>query len=652
MPDKPLYEEMKSRVEELEQAKNELLKRVDRYKLAIEAIEGGLWDFDPRTGIAYLSPRWLTMLGYSPGELSSTYETWANLLHPDDRSRAEDAVKGFLEHPEGSLALEFRMRAKNGDWRWIHSQGKAFERDSEGNVSRMIGMQIDITERQQLEESLRLTKFSFDKASVGIYWIASDARILNVNEQAAKSLGYSTEELTSMTIFDIDPLVNNDNWGAIWQNLLKQGGDQFETIHIHKDRREIPIYVTSNLLEYNGLQFSIAFAQDITERKRMEEALLQSQKMEAIGTLAGGIAHDFNNILGAILGYAQLAQHNSSEKQKVQEYIDNIYLAGERAKGLVQQILAFSRQSKTEKIPVDIGLVIKEALKLLRASSPSTIEMCQNVKSNLGTVLADQTQIHQIVMNLCMNAFHAMEKEGGQLDIDLTPVEINTDDSKVYEDIIPGRYLKLTVADTGHGMDAKTISNIFEPYFTTKETGEGTGLGLAMVHGIVKNHGGNIKAYSEPGIGTSFHVLFPLIENGKEKKEEALHPLSKGNENILFIDDEEFLIDIGKGLLESLGYKVETRTSPYDALEAFRAQADKYDMVITDMTMPKMTGEKLASEIKKIRPDIPIILCTGYSSRITPINVAKMGISDILMKPLTLHTLANTVRKVLDEKPI
>jgi CheY-like chemotaxis protein len=252
-------------------------------------------------------------------------------------------------------------------------------------------------------------------------------------------------------------------------------------------------------------------------------------------------------------------------------------------------------------------------------------------------------------MNLCTNAFHAMDKKGGQLDVNLTPVKIDTGDSSAYQDIKPGKYLKLIVTDTGHGMNTDTLSRIFEPYFTTKKEGKGTGMGLATVHGIVKNHGGDIKAYSEEGTGTSFQILFPVIESRAEKIIEASDSFPRGTEQILFVDDEKFLADIGKETLESLGYQVEIRTSSYDALEAFRKQPDKYDMVITDITMPKMTGEQLAAEIKKIRPNIPIILCTGFSNRITSEGAIEKGISSILMKPLTIRDLANSVRKIMDK---
>ena len=403
---------------------------------------------------------------------------------------------------------------------------------------------------------------------------------------------------------------------------------------------------------YVGIQ---GIARDITAYKQAREAkeklevqLLQAQKMDAIGTLAGGIAHDFNNILGAILGYAQLAQFAVPENKEAKEYIEQILTASDRAKGLVRQILAFSRQSKLEKIPVDIGIIAKEALKLLRASLPANIEIHQNVTSNQGSVLADQTQIHQIMMNLCTNALHAMESNGGTLAVTLVPVQLNADEATAYYDLKPDRYLKLTVTDSGCGMDAATLTRIFEPYFTTKEAGQGTGMGLSTVHGIVQDHGGSIKVYSEPGSGTSFHILLPSIEVEAQKETSTFEPLPAGTEHVLFVDDEKPLVDIGEEMLQKLGYKTDGRTSPYEALEAFRANPDKFDVIITDMTMPRMSGEKLAQEILKIRPNIPIIICTGFSRVVTPTKTGAMGIKDFLLKPLTMHDLAISIRRALD----
>ena len=414
MADDPTYQELIEKIRQLEDNERLLREKTERLELAIDAAEDGVWELDPRTGQTYFSPRWLTMLGYQPGELPATYETWAGLLHPEDKVDAENAVVRFLEHPETPLSIEFRMRTKDDDWRWIHSRGKSIAKDHEGKISRMIGTHVDITERRHLEESLRLTQFIYEKASIGIYRVGSDARILGVNDAAAKCLGYSKEELTAMSIFDIDPLANKDNWSEIWQRLLDGGGDRFEVVHRHKNGTEIPVVITSNLLEFKGQQFSIAFVQDISQTKRMELALFQAQKMEAIGNLAGGIAHDFNNILSAIYGYAQLAQLKVNDIEKVQEYIRHVCVASERAKELVMQILVFSRQGNSEKYPTDIGGIVKEALKLLRASIPATIAIQDSVVLDGGSVVANQTQIHQVVMNLCTNSAHSLRLHGGK----------------------------------------------------------------------------------------------------------------------------------------------------------------------------------------------------------------------------------------------
>jgi CheY-like chemotaxis protein/two-component sensor histidine kinase len=323
----------------------------------------------------------------------------------------------------------------------------------------------------------------------------------------------------------------------------------------------------------------------------------------------------------------------------------------------VKQILAFSRQAEEEKKPVQIGPIVKEALKLLRASLPTTIEFHQNIKPDLDNVLADPTQIHQVLMNLCTNASHAMREEGGILDVSLQNVSIVERGLHIVESekseigLDPGQYLRLTVSDTGHGMTPEVLERIFDPYFTTKEKGEGTGLGLAVVHGIVKSYGGIITVQSDMGKGTTFHVYLPRIKREVTAGPESrLGEIPTGNERILFIDDDPGLVDISKQMLEHLGYKLVTRTSSIEALKLFRAQPDKFDLVITDMTMPNMTGDKLAKELMEIRPDIPIILCTGYSERITEEKAKAMGIRAFTMKPLVIRDFANTIRKVLDQK--
>ena len=384
------------------------------------------------------------------------------------------------------------------------------------------------------------------------------------------------------------------------------------------------------------------------KRKKLEEELQQAQKMEAIGTLAGGIAHDFNNVLYSIIGYTELTMDDVPEGSLAQKNLTEVLKGALRAKDMVRQILAFSRKDDIQKKPVKIQPVVKEALKLLRASIPTTIEIRQSIDEDCGPVLAASTQIHQVVMNLATNAYQAMQEKKGLLELTLMEEEIGSDDS--CPDLPPGTYLKLTVSDTGHGMNSEVMKKIFDPYFSTKGPGEGTGMGLAVVHGIVKSHGGNITVYSKLGEGTIFHVYLPLIEAGPvEPKTVPAEPTPTGTEHILFVDDEEPIVRMMQQILERLGYQVTSRTSSVEALEAFKAKPDEYDLVITDMTMPNMTGVELAPRLREIRSDIPIIMCTGFSETIDEDRAKNMGIPAYIMKPFLIDEIAKTIRKVLEK---
>jgi len=383
------------------------------------------------------------------------------------------------------------------------------------------------------------------------------------------------------------------------------------------------------------------------EKRRLETRLRQAQKIQAIGTLAGGIAHDFNNILAAIMGYAELVRLRIPEEGRAKEHLRQVLVATYRARDLVKQILTFSRQTEQERRPVYVHLIAKEALKLLRASLPSTIEIRHNIVSDLSAVMADPGEIHQILMNLCTNAHEAMREKGGILEVNLTTVDLGVHEVAKYPDLKPGLYLKLSVTDTGCGMNRRTVERIFDPYFTTKEKGQGTGLGLAVVHGIVANLGGTIDVYSEPGEGSTFHVWLPRVDTGQKGDMETPEPPAKGNGRILLIDDEETLVDSRQEMLRHLGYDVVTKTSSVEALELFREQPDRFDLVITDMTMPSMTGDELAKELMGIRSDIPIVLCTGFSERITKEEAEKVGIKEFLMKPIASREMAEVIRRVL-----
>jgi len=398
-------------------------------------------------------------------------------------------------------------------------------------------------------------------------------------------------------------------------------------------------------LGYRGID------RDITDRMSLESKLRQAQKMEAIGTLAGGIAHDFNNILGVIMGYADLTMDKSEDSKVVLNNLKHIMSASVRAKDMVNQILAFSRKDDSTMSPINIVELIKEVITFLRSSIPTTIEIKSNVETNLELTYGNTTQINQILMNLCTNAAHAMSEKGGVLGISLNSVVLEKDESLII-DIEPGKYQQLTVSDTGFGMTKDIIGRIFEPYFTTKQVDEGTGMGLAVIYGILKSHGGSIKVESEPGKGSTFYVYVPVLESDKpEALQEDQHSLLFGNnENILFVDDEKALVEIGAKMLRNLKYRVESRTNSLDALEVFKMNPDKFDLIVTDMTMPSMTGVQLAGEIRKTKPDIPIIICTGFSNSINRDNYKTQGINALVMKPMVIRELAETIRGVLDKK--
>ena len=385
------------------------------------------------------------------------------------------------------------------------------------------------------------------------------------------------------------------------------------------------------------------------EKATLEVQLRQAQKMEAIGTLAGGIAHDFNNILAAIIGYAELAKDDIPADSPSSAMIDEVLKAGNRAKELVKHILSFSRKTGQERIPIQIHHIVNEALKLLRATIPTTIEIRRHIDSHCGNILADPVQMHQVLMNLCTNAAHSMEEKGeGVLEIRLEGDRLTADDLATEPTLTPGPYVRLSVSDTGTGIDKNHIDRIFDPYFTTKDVGKGSGMGLAVVHGIVKNHEGMLIVKSKVGEGTTFTVYFPRVEDEVRLESEDTGPPCGGTERILMVDDEEAMVDMTRRNLENLGYSVVTKTSSVAAYELFRSRPEAFDLVITDQTMPKLAGDQLSMKLMNIRPDIPIILCTGFSSKIDKERAEAVGIRAFAMKPVALKEFSKTIRQVLD----
>ena len=503
-----------------------------------------------------------------------------------------------------------------------------------------------------LRNSWEQIKYLADAAWEAII-IHEDGILIQANQQFYELFGYEPEELSGRPLVPI--LIPPDSMEFVNSQMRSGNLGPYEAIGLKKTGEKFPMEVRIKQIEFQGRPVRVVAVRDISERIRaevervkLETQLRQAHKMEAIGTLAGGIAHDFNNILSGIIGFTELSVLDVPRDSLIRQNLQQVLKAAARAKGLIQQILTFSRRTEQERLPMEIAPIVKESVDLIRSSIPSTIEIKADLNTKPALILADSTQISQVVMNLCTNAADSMRDTGGLLEIKLTEIEFDEDAIAQFPGLRPGKHQELTISDSGGGIDQEIISRIFDPFFTTKDHGKGTGMGLAVVHGIVKVHDGAIHVYSAPGRGATFKVYFPVVDTVLKTEVEPGEKPPTGTESILFIDDEEMLVSIGLAMLQKLGYQVVGKTDPAEALEEFKARPNNYDLVITDLTMPKMTGDRLARAILGIRPDMPIILCTGYSEKIDEKEAKDLGIREFILKPVTLGLLARTIRKVLD----
>jgi PAS domain S-box-containing protein len=636
------------------------------------------------------------LLGFTV-EQAISFDWWFGQLHPDDRRIPERIISETLAN--GESCTEYRIRRKDGIYVWVEDNQRLVC-DATGEPRELVGVWTNITKRKQAELRLRLQHAVLAVLAEGASLERTNQKVI---ETMGLSLGWEVGE-----IWKVDKtakvLRRTDVWhppstefrefidagnsmsfvkGVGLQGRVWESGRAGLSLDIETDpgfmRRPLcktlglhgwigfPIVLRDEVLGVIGFFSSEAQQPDsdlmatltaigiqlgqFIDKQNLAEQMRQSQKMEAIGTLAGGVAHDFNNILTVIAGYADLIKMRVSADSELMEFVDAIKQAGSRATNLVRQILTFTRHEEYKRVILKLGPVVEEAVKFLRTAIPSTIELKVSLDANVPSVLADSTQIHQVVMNLGTNAWHAMKECGGTLEVKLESFEVDAMLAEAQLHVRPGRFVRLTVSDSGTGMDRATMDHIFEPFFTTKAPDEGTGLGLSVVHGIMQVHDGAITVYSEPGRGTTFQLYFPAV--GGEAIESAAvdstFPLGSG-ERILFVDDEEVIARLGGQILTKLGYAAESMTQVKEALDLVRADPGRFDLVITDMTMPAMSGLEFAKKLAQIRPNLPVILTTGYPGNLRIEQLRAMGICELVLKPLTLHTFGNAVQRALLER--
>lgn len=609
------------------------------------------------------NPALACILGYdSPEELIASITDIKQQLYvvPGER---DVLVKTILKN-DTTFGFEVQIYRKDKTKIWVSISARIV-RDDTGNPAYIEGFISDITGRKHAEEALAESRNYLDEIinSVADPMCVKDRehRWVLVNNAFCSFLGHSREALLGKSEYDFFPKSEADVFWEMDELVFNIGKENINEESFTDAQGVQHTILTKKTLysDKKGKKFIVAIMRDITEqrraeeeKKRLETRLSQAQKMEAIGTLAGGIAHDFNNILSAIIGFSELVFEDISEcgnEESARENIREVLKASERAKQLVRQILTFSRMTETKFLPISLRSIIKESMKMLRAVIPSTIEI--KLETDVpGMIMSDPTQINQILMNLCTNAVHAMGETGGILKIKLEEIFLAEDKPIDSLELSPGSYLKLTISDTGHGIPPEILERIFEPYFTTKEQGRGTGLGLSVIHGIIKSHNGTITCHSLPQKGTTFEIYFPKLDAGQEKEEsDGKKSLPMGKERILFIDDEPILANLAVRMLKNIGYSVVPESNSKEALEIFRKNPENFDVVITDMTMPGITGDRLAKEIIAIRNDIPVILCTGYNEHISEKKAKEIGIKEFILKPLSIRTLAESICKVLDK---
>jgi PAS domain S-box-containing protein len=660
------YYAMYRDITERKRAEEALRLSEERYALAMLAAEDAHWDWVVGTDQYYLSPRTLDLFGLPPDTVFTSREDYLarTPLVREDLEKWQRAMAELFAGTGSRLSMELRAVVR-GEIRWLQHIGVCV-RDASGRPVRWSGTARDITERKRKEaEVLHKTALLdelFEGSPDAVVLMDLEARVLRISREFAALFGYAAEEAAGRPVVDL--IVPEDELENSRAGLARaRSGERFvvererrrkDGTRIHVSIKRAPIVLGGKLIGYYGIY------RDITQRKRAEEAqrarerereemqrqLQQAAKMEAIGRLAGGIAHDFNNILGAILGYGELAQKNL-EGRAVRRHVDQVMQAGARGKGLVERILAFSRSGLGERVPVHVQSVVEETLEILAASLLPQVRLEKRLDAGDTAVVGDATQLHQVAMNLCTNALQAME-HGGVLTVVLDRESVPERRLLSHGTLLPGPYVRLSVSDTGSGIAPAVLERMFDPFFTTKGVGDGTGLGLSLVHGIVADFGGAIDVTTQAGAGTTFTVWLPASGETPRLLAEPVGELPQGNgETVMIVDDQRSLVALAEETLAELGYEPAGFDSSVAALQAFRAEPQRFDLVLTDETMPDMSGVELVREIRRVRPELPIVLMSGYSGAQLTERARAAGAGEVLRKPLVRRDIAEALARAL-----